>query len=277
MQQILTIMYTDLVIAEDDALQALGDSGLLDVLKWAAPASFAATDQIFDEDAGHDQGVVGYLNYKHLQDHLDRATANGRFTLGPEVDGAGTDVLERGIHPQVFRSMPELASDAVKRSNYRQSPGWAIDGFRVLLQSYRFGKIDDIRWVERSEAKRRVASQLFVGDDALFDDEEFGLESIQGIPDDDDFAGVTLIAAHAFNPTTKQFELYIGQSKNPESPQDSCWHWRVKLLSGGTPIGGVSTATGPVLPGDGASTDVEDVPVRIKSSRSGEGAGTANG
>lgn len=173
--------------------------------------------------------------------------------------------------------MPQLAGDAVMRSNYRQSPGWAIDGFRVLLQSYTFGKIDDIKWVQRSDAKRRVASQQFIGDAALFDDDEFGLESIQGIPDDDDFAGVTLVAAHAFNPTTKQFELYIGQSKNPEYPQDSCWHWRVKMLSGGTPIGGVSTAIAPVLPGDGASTDVEDVPVRIRRSRAGEGSGAANG
>ncbi|MFH8253193.1 hypothetical protein ACH3VR_22700 [Microbacterium sp. B2969] len=263
--------------AEDDALLSLRDSGLLDVLKWAAPAAFAATDQIFDEDAGHDQGVIGYLNYKHLQDHLDRATANGRFVLGPEVDGVGTDVLERGIPPEVFRSMPQLAGDAVTRSNYRQSPGWAIDGFRVLLQSYTFGKIDDIKWVQRSDAKRRVASQLFVREGTLFDDVEFGLESIQRIPDDDDFAGVTLVAAHAFNPTTKQFELYIGQSKNPEYPQDSCWHWRAKLLSGGTPIGGISTVVPPALPGGGASTDVEDVPVRIKRPGAGEGSGTANG
>lgn len=266
-----------LVSAEDDVIRSLGEAGFLDVLKWAAPAAFAATNQIFDEDAGHDQAVVGTLNYKHLQDHLDRATSNGRFSLGEEVEGVGGDVLERGIPPQVFRSMPVLAANAVTRSNYRRSPGWAVGGFRVLLQSFTFGGIDDIKWGQRSDAKRQVASQHFVDDGALFDDEEFGLESIDGIPDDDDFAGVTLVAAHAFNPTTKQYELYLGQSKNPANPGERCWHWCVKLISGGTPVGGFGSVTPPAQPMGGASTDVEDVPVRIKRPLANEGLGSANG
>ncbi|WP_188742967.1 hypothetical protein [Agromyces bauzanensis] len=263
--------------AEDDALSSLQASGLLNVLTWAAPAAFAATDQLYDEDQGHDQGVVGYLNFKHLKDLIDRATSNGRFVLGQDVDGTGDDVVKRGVTPEVFNAMPSLAADAIFRSDYKQSPGWAIEGFRVLLQSFPFGKIDDIKWVQRSDAKRRVASQLFVRDYALFDDEEFGLESIAGIPDDDDFAGVTLVVAHAFNPTTKQFELYIGQSKNPEYPGDSCWHWRRLLLSDGTPLGVAGISVPPTMPGDGVTTDVEDVPVRIKKPRTDEGLGSANG
>lgn len=270
-------MYPDPVTAEEDAIASLHDAGLLNVLTWAAPAAFAATDQIYDEDAGHDQGVIGYLNFKHLKDLMDRATSNGRFVLGDDVDGTGSDVLERGIAPEVFRAMPPLPPAAVVRSNYRQSPGWAAEGYRVLLQSYIFGRVDDIKWVQRSDAKRRVASQVFVGQDTLFDDAEFGLESISGIPDDDDFAGVTLVAAHAFNPTTKQFELYLGQSKNPAYPKDTCWHWRQMLLSGGTPIGGTGMAVPPVLPGDAASSDVDDVVVRIKKPSAGKGSGTANG
>ena len=160
---------------EDETIASLREAGLLDVLTWAAPAAFAATNQIYDEDAGHDQGVIGYLNFKHLQDLIDRATSNRRFELGEGVDGSGADVLERGIAPEVFRSMPVLANDAVARSNYRQSPGWAIEGNRVLLQSYTFGGIDDIKWVQRSDAKQRVASQYFVHEGTLFDDEEFGL------------------------------------------------------------------------------------------------------
>ncbi|MGO4299387.1 hypothetical protein [Leifsonia sp. RAF41] len=263
--------------AEVDALSTLRASGLLDVLTWAAPAAFAATDQVYDEDQGHDQGVVGYLNFKHLKDHLDRATSNGRFELADGLNGAGLDVLKRGITPEAFDSMPNLAADAVVRRDYKQSPGWAIPGYRVLLQSYPFGKIDDIKWVQRSDAKKRVADQLFLGDDTLFSDEEFGLESIPGIPDDDDFAGVTLVAAHAFNPMTKQFELYIGQSKNPGQNDDSCWHWKKKLLSGGTPMGGTGLPVPPAMPRGGASTDVEDVPVRIKRTGAGEGSGMANG
>jgi len=263
--------------AEDDAIASLRNSGLLDVLAWAAPAAFAATDQIYEEDAGHDQGVIGYLNFKHLKDLMDRATSNGRFVLGEDVDGTGSDVVERGIAPSVFRSMPSISPDAIARSNYRQSPGWAADGYRVLLQSFTFGRVDDIKWVQRSDAKRRVASQQFVGESTLFDDADFGLESIPGIPDDDDFVGVTLVAAHAFNPVTKQFELYAGQSKNPAHPEDSCWHWRRLLLSGGTPMSGTAMRVPPVLPGDAASTNVDDVIVRIKKPLAGEGSGAANG
>lgn len=263
--------------AEDEAIASLRESGVLDVLTWAAPAAFAATDQIYDEDAGHDQGVIGYLNFKHLKDLMDRATSNGRFVLGEDVDGTGSDVLERGILPEVFRSMPSLPTEAIARSDYQQSPGWAAEGYRVLLQSFTFGRIDDIKWVQRSDAKRRVASQHFIGENTLFDDADFGLESIPGIPDDDDFVGLTLVAAHAFNPTTKQFELYIGQSKNPAYPEDSCWHWRQLLLSGGTPMGGTGMAVPPALPGDAASTDVDDVVVRIKKPLTGEGSGAANG
>ncbi|KZX20079.1 hypothetical protein [Rathayibacter tanaceti] len=263
--------------AEDDALSALQASTLLDVLKWGAPVAFEATDQLYDENQGHDQGVVGYLNFKHLRDLVDRATSNGRFKLGEGLDSFGGDVLARGITPEAFNTMPRLAADAVRRRDYKQSPGWAVEGYRVLLQSYPFGKVDDIKWVQRSDAKRRVADQLFVGDNTLFSDEEFGLESIPGIPDDDDFTGVTLIAAHAFNPTTKQFELYLGQSKNPEHADDSCWHWKKLLLSGGTPAGAGGIPVAPTMPNGGASTEVDDVPVRIKRTGAGEGSGAANG
>ncbi|MEA1261427.1 hypothetical protein MicroSTF_00155 [Microbacterium sp. STF-2] len=263
--------------AGHEALSELQMSGLLDVLKWGAPVAFAATDQLFDEDQGHDQGVVGYLNFKHLRDLLDRATSNGRFRLAEGLESVGEDFLKRGITPEAFDSMPSLHEDVVGRRDYKQSPGWAIQGYRVLLQSFPFGKIDEIKWVQRSDAKKRVADQLFVRDNALFDDEEFGLESIPGIPDDDDFAGVTLIAAHAFHPATKQFELYIGQSKNPGYPGDSCWHWKELLLSGGAPAGGTGIPVTHQMPSGGASTDVDDVPVRIKRAGAGEGAGAANG
>lgn len=269
--------YDGLVISENDAMASLRDSGVLEVLTWAAPAAFAATDQIYDEDAGHDQGVIGYLNFKHLKDLMDRATSNGRFMLGEDVEGTGSDVMGRGIIPEVFRSMPFLAPEAIARSNYRQSPGWAAEGYRVLLQSYTFGRVDDIKWGQRSDAKRRVASQPFIGQNTLFDEADFGLDSIPGIPDDDDFTGMTLIAAHAFNPMTKQFELYIGQSKNPAYPKDTCWYWRQLLLSDGTPIGGAGVAVPPLLPGDAASTDVDEVVVRIKKSLTGHKTGASNG
>ena len=171
--------------------------------------------------------------------------------------------------------MPPLAPGAVARKDYKQSPGWAAEETRVLLQSFPFGKVDQITWAQRSDAKRKVASQLYIGPSALFTDEDFDLVSIKGIPDDDDFEGVTLIAAHAFNPATKQYELYIGQSKNPEYSEDSCWHWRRLIISDGTPLGGSTHSVPPVLPGDAATTNVEDVAVRIKKPAAGQGTGAA--
>ncbi|MGU3432610.1 hypothetical protein ACNHUS_06285 [Actinomycetes bacterium M1A6_2h] len=260
---------------KDDAIKALRASGLLDVLTWAAPVAFAATDQLYDEDQGHGQGFIGYVNFTHYEDLVDRATANGRFKLGEGLNSLGEDVLKRGITPAAFSSMPRLPADAVVRRDYKRSPGWAIDGYRILLQSYLFGKIDDIKWVQRSDAKKRVAEQPFLVDDSLFSNEELGFKSTPGIPDDDEFVGLTLIAAHAFNPTTKQFELYIGQSKNPECADDPCWHWRMLLLSGGTATQGKDLQVSPSIPHGGASTDVDDVPVRIKRTGAAEGSGTA--
>ena len=37
-------------MTEDEALANLNQAGLLDVLSWAAPVAFAATDQMFDEE-----------------------------------------------------------------------------------------------------------------------------------------------------------------------------------------------------------------------------------
>ncbi|MFM9378073.1 hypothetical protein [Gordonia sp. VNK21] len=262
--------------AETDAINSLRASGLIDVLTWAAPVAFMATDELYDEDQGHGQGFVGYVNFTHYKDLVDRATSNGRFKLGDGLDGLGEDVLKRGITPGAFGSMPRLPAGAVVRRDFEQSPGWAIEGYRVLLQSYPFGKIDKIKWGQRSDAKKHVADQLFLEDGSLFTKEELGLEVIPGIPNDD-FDGVTLIAAHAFNPTTKQFELYLGQSKNPAYADDSCWHWKILLLAGGTPAGGPGLPAAPTMPSRGASPDVEDVPVRIKPAGAGEGSGVTGG
>jgi len=165
----------------------------------------------------------------------------------------------------------------ITRCNFRQSPGWAVNGYRVLLQSFTFGRVDNIKWVLRSDAKRRVAAQVFITQDTLFDDADFGLEFLQGVPDDADFTGITLVVAHAFNPITKQYEFYVGQSKNPEYPGDACWHWRRLLLAGGSQVGGVIPVGPSLLPGDAASADADEISVRIKRPSTGEGFGVANG
>ncbi|WP_076465593.1 hypothetical protein [Actinomyces mediterranea] len=263
--------------SEDDALESLDHSGLLKVLMWAASAAFARTGQDYDEDAGHDQMIIGIHNFVYLRDLLDRATANGRYTLPDGVSNLGKDILGHGITPGARRAMPLLPPDRVSRSDYKRSPGWAADGYRILLQSFKYGEVDHIKWGERSEAKRCLASQSFITQDTLFSDEDFCLETITGIPDDDDFKGVTLVAAHSYDPITSKFELYIGQSKNPEFRGDSCWHWRRQLLGGGTPPELTGRDLPPVLPGDAPSTQVEEIAVRLKKAQTGDDTVTSNG
>ncbi|BAS18631.1 hypothetical protein AHiyo8_pI69350 (plasmid) [Arthrobacter sp. Hiyo8] len=262
--------------AQVEALKSLKQSGLYDLLTWSARAAFARTNDLYEEEAGHDQGVVGYLNYKHLLDLMDRATANGRFSLGEDVEGVATDVIQRGITPEAFRTMPALAPGTVKRSDYRDSPGWSSGSYRVLLQSFTLGKIDGINWARRSEAKRVIASQKASRDTPLFEAEDFGLSSPVDLSYVEDFEGVTLVAAHAHDPVTGQYEMYIGQSKNPAYRGDSCWQWREEILSGGNPSGGTHLDLPSLLPGDAATRAVDDIDVRIKTPNTGRRVGAAD-
>lgn len=261
---------------QDDALESLRGSGLLGVLEWAAPLAFAMTRDDYDEDRGHDQAIVGLHNFVHLRDLLDRATANGRFTRAADATGEGEDVIQRGITRAALASMPAVADNGIERSDYEQSPGWAADGYRILLQSFKFGGVDKIKWGERSKAKEQVARQPFVGGLTLFDDADYGLETLPGIPDDTNFSGVTLVAAHAFDPLTGSFELFTGLSKIPERRGDSCWHWRVKLLSGAEVSAGLGDAA-PVLPGTAASAAADEIEVALRKPRAGESVGTGHG
>lgn len=113
--------------------------------------------------------------------------------------------------------------------------------------------------------------------DTLFAPEDYGLEVITGIPDDDAFEGLTLVAAHAFDPATGGYQLYIGQSRNPVHHGDACWHWRHELLDGGSPPERTGRTTPPLLPGDAPSADVDEIDVRLKNPQAGDGTATSNG
>ena len=254
--------------AQDDALSSLTDSGIVPTLEWAAPVAFAMTAEDFDEDRGHDQVIVGLHNFVYLRDLLDRATSNGRFALADDASGVGEDMLRRGIAPAALAGMPNVPVGAIARRDYQQSPGWSADGHRVLLQSYKFGDIDRIKWSQRSEAKRLVAMQQYIDAPTLFEDSDYGLESLPGVPDDQSYSGVTLIAAHACDPVTGRFEMYIGQSKNPEYRGDSCWHWKHRLLRGGGSGPVSEIVPTPVLAGDPASTAAAEIPMQLRKPRS---------
>jgi hypothetical protein len=259
--------YGSFVITENEALDQLAASGLATVIKWAAPVAFARTAQDFDEDSGHDQSIIGGHNYVYVRDLMDRSTGNGRYARGADVTGLGDDFVSRGIPAQALTTMPNLENDSIVRSDYQQSPGWAAGNIRLLIQSYKFGKIDKIRWVR--PAKKRVAGQQFRTSVPLFEDEDMGLQSVPGIPDDDGFDGTTLIAAHASNPITGQFELYIGQSKNPAYRGDSCWHWRRLLLRDGQSPLDLRAPASPDLPGIAPTGVADEISVTVRTDRKG--------
>lgn len=256
---------------ENDIFTAIKAAGVLDLLDWASTTAFARVAQDYDEEAGHDQSVVGFLAYKYLIDLLDRATSSGKYALpkGASADN-GRDILRQGISTEAFESMPLLAPELINRNNFNGSPGWAFGDVRWLLQSYRFGDIDKLVWGQKSDSKLKVANQPFVdADTVLFNFADLDMDEPQTVAIDQ-FVGSTLILAHAFNRENGSFEVYIGRSRAPEHRGGRPWHWRRLIVSGGA--GGLSSGLAPeglLLPGTPPSTDVEDAAVKLRPSESG--------
>lgn len=254
-------------MGETEALEVFRSTGLEPALAWAAPIAFAQTAEDYDEDRGHDQFIIGGHNFVYLRDLIDRCTANGKYVLAKDAPSTGRDILARGISASDFANMPTISPGQVARSDYDNSPGWASGGLRVVLQSFRFGRVDRIKWAR--PAKRRVASQDFLASVPLFDDVEYGLQSITGIPDDDHFDGTTLVVAHGYNPVTGQYEVFVGQSRIPQYRGDACWHWRALVLRGGASSSGLTKPTKPSLPGTAPSGQAEEIEMKLKKPRQG--------
>lgn len=261
---------------KDEALESLHASGLRNVIEWAVRVAVARAAQDYDDAAGHDQMVIGVLIFKYICDLIDRATGNGRYSLPGDSGNRGQDILRSGITEEAWRAMPKVPPGRIRRIDFRSSPGWAIDGIRVLLQSFKYGEVDRIQWSNRSETKQLVAAQSFKTQDTLFNDDDFGLEISAGIPGDDSFDGTTLIVAHSYDVSTARNELYIGQSKNPAFRGDSCWHWRQRLLDGTTIPEFMERNRTLRLPGDAASIQAEEIPVRLKRVATGRGTVASN-
>lgn len=251
----------------EEVLQALEEAGIIDLFEWVGQTASWRLLQDFDEDAGHDQAVIGTLGYKYLLNLFDRASGSGRFAL-PEgaAPEEGLDSVRSGVTQEAFESMPRFEPGSIIQSNFNGSPGWAHSGIRWLLQSYRFGKIDKIAWTKKSETKRRVARFPFFQDsDALLTYADFGLNE-EDFPTDLGFEGKTLVLAHAFDRTTGAYEMYLGRSRDSGGRGENPWYWRYLVASGGSDgdlreVGGVF----PDLPGKPASAQAEDLKVRLRA------------
>ena len=142
-------------------IEAFESVGLLTLFGWVGTTAYSRVAQEYDEDAGHDQSVVGFLGYKYCLDLFDRATSSGKYAL-PNGGSAsrGRDLLRRGITNDAYEAMPALSPDLVNRRDFRGSPAWAWawGGYRWALQSYRFGEVDKIVWGQqkREQAVHRA-------------------------------------------------------------------------------------------------------------------------
>jgi len=254
------------VTERGDCLRKLERAGVIAALAWVARTAYTRVGQDYDPAAGHGRTVSGVLGYTYFQDLQDRAFSLGAFRVPAAeiVAGrSGQDILREGISPEAFTTMPGIPSGTVRRADFNTSPGWAVEDVRWLLQSYPYGKIDDVPWAQKSPSKQRIANQSYIDQPAVLDGwADLGLdESAAAL---DTFEGVTLVLAHAFNGATGEYELYLGRPRMKRGRGDSAWHWRERIARGGGSGGGIPIPDAPALPGNPPTQNVADAPVRLR-------------
>jgi hypothetical protein len=159
----------------------------------------------------------------------------------------------------------------VDRRDLNNSPGWSTANWRWLLASYKFGQVDKIAWPERSKTKQLVAQQPHDEDDGGL----FLLSALPGITPTESLPEAkrelrrTLVLAHAMDPVTNEFELFLGRTRwNADGGH--AWAWRVDLTTWprGRGQGGVPhQPVDPFLPDGGR---VEDAKVRVRRPTRGQ-------
>lgn len=257
-------------------LEAFRSAGLTRLFHWVGSTAYSRVAQEYDEAAGHDQSVIGFLGYKYCLNLIDRATSSGDYAL-PEGEMAtqGRDILRGGITDEAYRAMPIFDPDFVKRRNYHGSPAWAREDVRWVLQSFPFGGIDEIVWRRKSPSKQAIARQAFDNQSAaLFEYADFDLD--EPTTSLDDFVGTTLVLAHAFDHESGIFEMYIGRSRAADAPGSGPWHWRSLVATNGTDPDAVRLPHGPELPGSAPSSNVADAEVKLRRDDDGRSEATGN-
>ncbi len=250
---------------QEDAVEALGDNGVLAALAWACGSARHQTLQSYDPETGHDQAWIGTNMFTILKDRLNRVFSLGRFTIGVDADPADSaDLLAQGLATGEFERMPHLSPDLVIRDDLNGSPGWLSQGWRILLQSYGGMDIDEIMWAQRSKTKRRVAAQPRA-DEPMLDLPEFHMAAdvladlSKREPSDEPV--VTLVLAYAIDAVTGVSAFYLGHPRLNFGGGEP-WHWRVPIEDSGQ--GGTGRGLRPGGPADQPSNPVEDAEVRLR-------------
>jgi hypothetical protein len=259
-------------------ISALDGAGVLAAIRWAYVSAAARTLDDYSEAAGHDAGWVGSTRFTFFRDRLDRVFGRGRYAVPAGGDaGISLDVLHAELSERDIKTMPQLASDLVRRSDLNGSPGWAWQDWRWLLASCAFGKINSLPWPQKSPTKQRVARQhnpdpnqgsLF---DHLADEEVGGLRALLAEACRLDLD--TFVVAHSLDPVSQGRELIFGRARINQGGGDA-WHWSQDVLTVPTADGGqrVDEAAMPM----GRDT-VPDATVRLRHPGNEQSNDTASG
>jgi hypothetical protein len=249
----------------EQVLEILRNRGVLDGITWAHGSAYRQVRQDYNPAGGHNQAWIGYSAHIYLLDRLDRVFQCGGFAVPPGEDSVGRDVLADGITDRDFQSRPLLPPGTVLRRDLNGSPGWVTCGWRWLLASYEFGQVTKIRWSERSETKQLVAQQPHgEADGGLFPLFTLpGLPSWEGLSDDDRALRRTLVLAHAMDPITAEFELFLGRIRwNIDGGE--AWTWRIDLTAQPSSTVDHSVHHRPIDPVISGGSDIEDAEVRVR-------------
>ena len=103
-----------------EVVGALEEAKIINLFEWAGRIAYGRVFQDFDEEAGHDQAIVGSLGYKYLINLLDRAGGCGKYAL-PEGTSpeAGLDLLRDLGHAAADVGQVLRADDALRRQHGR--------------------------------------------------------------------------------------------------------------------------------------------------------------
>lgn len=260
---------------QEDALQDLEGTRVLDGLRWAAQSSAERVLSDFDADTGHDQGWLGYTHHKLLKDRIDRVFSCGKYAVpSPDEDAAGMDVLGAGLSQQDLLDMPHVSTGVVLRDDLNGSPGWRTREWRWLLASFRYGDGERIPWPQKSPTKQRVAAQP-QPDQLAFDAEQMGMPGLADVLADLSQLPVapttTLVMGHSLDPFAGGLQLPFGRPRLNHGGGD-CWYWMTDLLDGWNPAGGRGRLGGAGSPAGPGPNVVPDAPVRLRrQSESAEG------
>lgn len=250
----------------EDVIASFEESGVLSGIRWAFVSATGRVFGDYSEPAGLDATWVGITRFTLFRDRLDRAFACGRYAVRDGADaGLSLDVLQAELTERDIATLPRLAPDLVRRADLNGSPGWAWQGWRWLLASSAYGKVDELPWPQKSPTKQRVARQrnpdpnqasLF---DDFADDEVPGLAALVAAATHQ-LDRETLVVAHSQDVDHDGRELVIGRARLNVGGGDA-WHWRHDLLDVPPSQGGRGSIT---KPGPTGAETVPDAPVRLR-------------